>query len=466
MAPSLVLVTGATGHVGSHLIPVLLAEGYRVRVLSRNPRRLDPEWRDQVQVVEGDATRRSDLDRALADVDVAYHLMHSMDGRGGFVDRDRALATVFSAAAEAAGVGRMVYLSGLHPDGELSTHLASRVEVGEILLQSAVPAAVLQAGIVLGGGSASFQMLRHLTERLPIAVGPRWLKNRVQPIAIADVVHYLVRAASLGPEKNRTYDVGMNESLTYVQMMKRYASTNGLMPRFMFIVPVLTPGLASHWVGLVTPVPAGVAKPLVGSLIHDAVVGERDASRDLGDPPGGTTGFEDAVRIAGEGSDAHRWGRISRRVAAGVVAAAGIGSLLTTPNSAWYRRVRKPAWQPPPVTFPLVWTGLYGLIWAAASSTIAELIEDDQPEQADAFGRALALNLVLNAAWSGVFFRAHRLRLATVTAAVLAVSSADLTRRAAASRRANAVALAPYVAWTAFAAVLSSALARRNRGQR
>ena len=292
------LVTGATGHVGARLVPALLDAGWRVRVLSRNPGKLDPAWRDRVEVTTGDATRSSDVLRALAGVQVAYYMLHSMDGRGDYRRRDRALAETFAAAAVVSRVERIVYLSGLHPEGKLSEHMASRVEVGEILLGSGVPTAVLQAGVVLGEGSASFDMLRHLSERLPVAVGPKWLRNRIQPIAVDDVIHYLVRAADLQPDVNRAIDVGMEEVLTYVEMMHRYATATGLQPPFVVTLPVLTPRLASLWVGLVTPVDSAIARPLVGSLIHDAVKSDDDAAGLLGDPPGGLTGFDDAVRKA------------------------------------------------------------------------------------------------------------------------------------------------------------------------
>ena len=293
--------------------------------------------------------------RALAGVEVVYYLLHSMAAAGDFAARDRDLAQGFAASAREAGTRRIVYLSGLHPAGPLSAHLASRVEVGEILLASGVPTAVLQAGVVLGEGSASFEMLRHLTERLPAMVGPRWLGNRIQPIALPDVVHYLVRAADLPPDVNRTIDLGMDEVLTYSEMMRRYARVAGLLPRFVATVPVLTPWLASHWVGLVTPVRAAIAKPLVGSLIHDAVRSEQDAARILGDPPGGTVGFDDAVRAALAGRDPHRWARTVAGVGVAVAGCAVLGSLATAPDTRWYRRLRKPVWQPPAAAFP--WCG-------------------------------------------------------------------------------------------------------------
>jgi len=322
------LVTGATGTIGGVLVPALLAEGWDVRVLTRHPDSLDPAWRGRVQVAEGDAADHAVLERALRGADVAYYLLHSMDDEGDFVTRDRALATGFAEAAREAGTGRIVYLSGLHPDGHLSPHLASRVEVGEILLESGVPTAVLQAGVVLGEGSASFAMLRHLTERLPVMVGPRWLTNRIQPIALADVVHYLIRAADLPPDVNRTIDIGMDEVLTYADMMRRYARIAGLRPRLVATVPVLTPWLASHWVGLITPVSAAIAKPLVGSLIHEAVRRETDAADLLGDPEGGLIGYDEAVRRALAGADPQQWGRTSAAVVAVLAACTALAGVV------------------------------------------------------------------------------------------------------------------------------------------
>ncbi len=302
-----VLVTGATGYIGSRLVPVLLAAGHRVRVLTRSADRLNARnWAGDVEVIEGDATSRQDLETALADVDVAYYLLHSMDGKDDFEHRDRELARTFGLAAQEAGVRRIVYLSGLHPaGGNLSTHLASRVEVGDLLMASGVPTVVLQAAIIIGSGSASFEMLRHLTKKLPVMVTPKWVNNRIQPIAIADILHYLVGAATLEGEVNRAFDVGGPEVLTYREMIQRYAAVAGLRGRTIRTVPVLTPGLASHWVGFVTPVPAGIAKPLVGSLIHEVVCRENDIDDVVGPPEGGPTPFDDAVRAAlgGEGKE-------------------------------------------------------------------------------------------------------------------------------------------------------------------
>lgn len=300
------LVTGATGYIGSRLVPALLREGYTVRVLTRNGDKIKPrDWADQVEVAEGSASDSADLAAALEGVDFAYYLIHSMDGGGDFVARDRELARGFAQAADQAGVQRLIYLSGLFPEGEeLSTHLGSRKEVEDILLDSPVPTAVLRAAVILGAGSASFEMLRHLTERLPVMIAPRWLSTNIEPIAIDDIIRYLIGVADLPAEVNRGFDVGAGEVLTYHQMILRYAARSNLVKRRVRTVPVMTPGLASHWVGLVTPVPASIAKPLVGSLIHEVICKEHDIAQFVPDPAEGFVDFDSAVDAAQEGPQA------------------------------------------------------------------------------------------------------------------------------------------------------------------
>ncbi|CAM3248165.1 NAD(P)H-binding protein [Nocardioides dubius] len=292
------LVTGASGYVGGELVPRLLDAGWKVRVITRNAASLrDRPWGSAVEIVEGDADDPQILEQALRGAEVAYYLIHSMAGGSDFASRDRELAHSFAAVADAEGVRRIVYLGGLHPDGEeLSPHLASRVEVGEIFLRTPVPAAVLQAAVVLGAGSISFQMLRYLSDRLPVMLAPRWLRNRIQPIGIEDLLHYLLRAADLPDEVNRSFDVGGPEVLTYADMIQRFAAVTGLRSRWVITVPVLTPGLASRWIGLVTPLDTKVARPLVDSLVHEVVCRD-DADQVLGAPPE-PTGYDDAVRAA------------------------------------------------------------------------------------------------------------------------------------------------------------------------
>jgi len=294
------LVTGATGYLGGRLAPRLLDEGYAVRVLARSPERLrDVPWLSSVEVAQGNVLDPVALARALAEVDVAYYLVHSMTAGADFEEMDRQAAGTFATEASRAGVARVVYLGGLSPrHGELSPHLRSRREVGDILLGSGVPTAVVQAAVVLGSGSASFEMLRYLTERLPVMVTPKWVRNRVQPIAVRDVLRYLIGCAALPADVNRRFDIGGPEVLSYAEMMARYAAVAGLRKRILLPVPVLSPSLSSHWVGTVTPVPASIARPLVESLRHEVVCGDKDIARYVPDPPEGLLGIDDAIRLA------------------------------------------------------------------------------------------------------------------------------------------------------------------------
>ena len=296
----LALVTGATGYIGGRLVPELLAAGFPVRVMARRPRHLaDREWFDAVEVVQGDVDDPDSLTEALLGVGVAYYLIHSLKTGENFEALDRAHAQNFAAAAGTRRVSRVVYLGGLYPDTEqLSPHLASRKEVGEILLGGEVPTTVLRAAVIIGSGSASFEMLRYLTERLPVMVTPRWVDTRIQPIAVRDVLGYLVGSATMAPEVNRGFDIGGPDVLTYRQMMAAYAQTAGLKPRRVAALPLLTPSLSSHWVGLVTPVPSSIARPLVESLINEVVCKEHDIATHVPDPEGGLTGFQRAVELA------------------------------------------------------------------------------------------------------------------------------------------------------------------------
>lgn len=250
-------------------------------------------------MVAGDVLETDGLGSALEGVDVAYYLVHAIGSGSDFEATDRRAAENFAAAARAAGVGRIIYLGGMTPEREeLSPHLRSREEVGEILLDSGVPTAVLKAAVVLGSGSASFEMLRHLTERLPVMVTPKWVDVRIQPIAIRDVLHYLVGAANLPAEVNRSFDIGGADVVTYREMMQGYARVAGLPRRRIFRVPVLSPTLSAHWVGLITPVPGSLAKPLVESLKNTVVAREHDIAAYVPDPTEGLLGFDAAVQAA------------------------------------------------------------------------------------------------------------------------------------------------------------------------
>ncbi|MGW6569208.1 SDR family oxidoreductase [Streptomyces sp. NPDC054975] len=299
----LCLVTGPGGYIGGRLVPELLDAGYAVRCLARTPAHLrDHPWAGRVEVVRGDVTDAESLRPALRGVQVAYYLVHSMTSGRDFEEQDRRAARTFAAEARAAGIRRIVYLGGLTPanlrDEDLSPHLRSRAEVGRILLDSGVPTTVLRAAVVIGSGSASFEMLRYLTERLPVMVTPSWVGTRVQPVAVRDVLRYLVGSAGMPEDVNRTFDIGGPDILTYRQMMERYATVAQLRRRLILPVPMLTPGLSSQWIGLVTPVPAALARPLAESLRYEVVCTEHDIVRHVPDPPGSPVPFDEALALA------------------------------------------------------------------------------------------------------------------------------------------------------------------------
>ena len=308
------LVTGSSGYIGGRLVPELLAAGYRVRCMARDPGKLsDRPWTGDVEIARADVSDAAAVRRALQDVDVAYYLIHSLGTGPSFERRDREAAELFAAAAADMGVQRIIYLGGIisGPAADLSPHLRSRGEVGDILLRSGVPTAALQAAVIIGSGSASFEMLRYLTERLPVMVTPKWVETRIQPIAVSDVLRYLVGCAELPPGVNRRFDIGGPDILTYAEMMRRYTEAAGLPPRVLVPVPLLTPRLSSLWVGLVTPVPSALAMPLVESLRNEVVCAEHDIAQYVPDPPDGLLPIGQAIALAlrhtREGDVSTRW---------------------------------------------------------------------------------------------------------------------------------------------------------------
>ena len=270
-----VLVTGSTGYIGGRLVPALLDAGHEVRCAVRTPAKLaNRPWRDDVEVVSADLFDRASLRAACEGMDAVHYLVHAMDGEGDFEQRDRDGAENLRVAAEDAGVGRIVYLGGLgSSDGApLSKHLRSRQEVGRVLADGPVPVTELRAAVIIGSGSASFEMLRHLAEVLPAMVTPRWVDTRCQPIAIRDVLDYLVAVLDVEETADKVLEIGGPEVLTYREMMHTYASVAGLRRRLIVPVPLLTPRLSSLWIGLVTPLPTGLARPLVDSLVNEVIV--------------------------------------------------------------------------------------------------------------------------------------------------------------------------------------------------
>lgn len=287
-----ILVTGATGYVGGRVVRALVDRGHRVRALARTPQKADLPA--AVDVVKGDVVSGDGLAEALDGVDVAYYLVHSMEGKGDFAARDRQGASTFGGAAARAGVRRVVYLGGLAGESE---HLRSREEVADLLARELRPAGAqlvhVRAAMVIGEGSASFVMLRSLVDRLPAMVTPRWIDTRTQPIAIRDVAHTLAVVAERDDVPDEV-QLGGADVLTYREMMHRYADVAGRRRRPVIKVPLLTPGLSSYWVGLVTPIEWGLARPLVEGLSAEMLV-EDPPPPGLNDHP---LTFEEAVREA------------------------------------------------------------------------------------------------------------------------------------------------------------------------
>ncbi len=293
----LILVTGATGYIGGRLVPRLLEAGYRVRCLVRDARRLQGRpWSEQVEVVEGDATRPETLPPAMAGVWAAYFFIHSLSDTPNYRERDMAVARSFSQVAKAAGVQRLIYLGGLgDPAADLSTHLRSRQETGAALAEAGVPVTEFRSAIVVGSGSLSFEMIRHLTERLPVMICPRWVFTRIQPIAIRDVLSYLVAALATPESAGRVIEIGGADIVSYGDMMKGYARVRGLR-RWLIPVPVLTPHLSAHWVNWMTPVNAGIVYPLIEGLRNEVVVRDDTARRIFPDIE--PMGYDAALRKA------------------------------------------------------------------------------------------------------------------------------------------------------------------------
>ncbi|MDH4027615.1 MAG: NAD(P)H-binding protein [Nitrospirota bacterium] len=298
-----VLVLGATGFIGSRLIRELAQKNIRMRLLVRNASKasaLVPKKAD-AEIIEGDILKNINLQQALKGIHSAYYLVHSMGGKllsqqSDFAEKDKQAARNFVSAADASGLKRVIYLGGLGETGDnLSEHLRSRLDVAKILSEGKAKETFLRAAVIIGAGGASFEMLRYLVERLPVMTAPQWIDTRIQPIAVQDVLAYLA-GCLLDPETaGRTFDICGHEVLTYREMMEQYAEARQIAKRFIVTVPFLTPKLSSYWVDLITPVPAGVAHPLIEGLKNEVVC--RDSSIDEFVPIQKTS-FQDAVKLA------------------------------------------------------------------------------------------------------------------------------------------------------------------------
>lgn len=281
----IVLVTGATGYVGSRLILRLLDAGYKVRATARSVKKLrGRSWakHENVELVAADVLDLNSLVEAAEGCAVAYYLVHSMNAsQKDFADADRRAARNMAEAADVAGVERIIYLGGLGEEAaNLSKHLRSRAEVGEVLKAGKVPVTILRAAMIIGSGSASFEIMRYLVDRLPVMITPRWVRTPSQPIAIRNVLDYLVGCLSTPQTKGRTFDIGGTEVLTYQDLMDTYAEEAGLGRRKVIPVPFFTPGISSYWIHFVTPVPSYIARPLADGLRNPAVCTE-DSIREL-----------------------------------------------------------------------------------------------------------------------------------------------------------------------------------------
>ncbi len=300
---ALVLVTGATGYIGGRIVPRLLEAGFRVRCLVRDATRLQGRpWRDAVEIVEADVLQPASLAEALHGCTAAYYLIHSLGAGADFPERDAQAATNFGEAARHAGITRIIFLGGLgDPATQLSSHLRSRHQTGEALRAAGVPVTEFRAGVIVGSGSLSFEMIRYLTERVPVMICPRWVYTRIQPIAVRNVLDYLVAALQVPESTDQIIEIGGADVITYGEMLTFYAEVRGLR-RWLVPVPVLTPKLSSYWVHFVTPIPAAIARPLIAGLRNEIVVRD-DLARRLF-PAIAPLDYRSAVRKALEKLDA------------------------------------------------------------------------------------------------------------------------------------------------------------------
>ncbi len=458
-----ILLTGATGYVGGRLLGALVAGGRRVRCLTRRPEALRPRVSAGTEVVGGDVTDPRSLAPALEGVGAAFYLVHSMESHDGFAARDRLAARVFGEACRTAGVRRIVYLGGLGRGPELSEHLASRQEVGEVLRAAGVPVVEFRASVILGAGSASFELVRALVEKLPVMVTPRWVRTRAQPIAIDDVVDYLLEALEVDLPEGGIFEIGGADSISYGGIMRAYARERGLR-RILIPVPVLTPGLSSLWLALVATRHARVGRALIEGVRNETVVVDRSAERVFRVRP---RGVEAALRAAIAELPPERPALPPARAKAAVLASIlaclsmlPLGRwLMGDAATDWYPGLAKPAWTPPAQVFGPVWFVLYLLMGIAAGRI---LVRDGFAEARLCLGVFL-LQLGLSAAWSGIFFGCRAPGWALAEIGVLWVAVAATILLMSARSRWASLLMVPYLLWLTLAVALNASIWWMNR---
>lgn len=457
----MILLTGATGYVGSHLLRALLSRGAVVRSLVRRFDALPSEAR--AFAVRGDVLDEACVRRAMEGSDTAYYLVHAMTGSGNFADVDRRSARLFGAAAREAGVRRIIYLGGLGRGAGLSEHLSSRQEVGAILREAGVPVLEFRSSIIIGPGSVSFELARTLVDKLPAMVTPRWVRTPAQPIAIDDVVAYLLEALNADLPRGGIFEIGGADRTSYGGIMAEYGRQRGLR-RWMLSVPVLTPRLSSLWLALVVPRHARVGKLLIDGVRNETTVSD-DAARRLFKvcPVGITEAVRRAVAALPAENPALSGTRSVIALAACVTAAfsaGAVGGLLSGGGvKDWYPSLAKPAWTPPGWIFGPVWGLLYLLMGIAAW----RVWRRDGIREARLSLGVFALQLLANAGWSGIFFGLREPSLAFVEIVALWLLVAATTWLFSARDRTAAILMAPYLGWVSFAVLLNGAIARMNR---
>jgi len=309
----LVLVTGASGYVGGRLVRALLNQNMKVRVFVRDRQKISSQpWANMVEIFEGNADDFESTKSALMGVHTAFYLLHSINAGTRFDKLEENMAANFAHASRVADVKQIVYLGGIANDEKQSMHLESRANTGKRLAYGTVPVLEFRAGVIIGSGSASFEMIRHMTHRLPIMITPKWVRNRTQPIAVRDVLYYLTTAAKFQKPVEGVFDIGGPDVLTYENMIQTFAKVSHLRKRIFIKIPFLTPAFSSLWIGLVTPVPTSLARPLVGSLINEVVADPmKNVSKIIPPPPEGLLSIETAFSLALEKVEAHsvesRW---------------------------------------------------------------------------------------------------------------------------------------------------------------